>query len=517
MARSFELKAIISAVDKLSPTLKGIQRATRATRKSIMDIGGASRQLTQTLGGIVAPLTGLLGALGLGGIGGSAAYVVKTSAEFERFQTILETVEGSAEKARASMGWVADFATKTPYELNQVTEAFVKLKSYGIDPQTGALQAAGDAAAAMGKPLEQAVEALADAMTGENERLKEFGIKAAKTGDTIVYTWTENGKTMAAKANANSKAQIQAVLQGIWNSRYGGAMDKLSGTWDGMWSNIKDSVARFALQIGDAGLFPFLKGELQNVLTMLNRMAADGSLKELATTISTELVGAFKEMKSWVQSVDWRGVWQDIKYVVGAIRDGVAAVGGLKGIAIGFAALIGAQIVAPLLLMGAAVVKLGVVLGGLALSALAPVAPLQVLTTGLKGAELRAAKLTGLLGKLGAAAGVAGAAFAGWEIGSWLNDKVINPGVEKLTGQKGQTLGGAIYDWWNKDELAALNAPVQPRRSLPAAAAQRVNGEIAVRFENAPPGMRVQPVRSNQSGVSLNPDVGYSSTAMGMP
>ncbi|WP_415257668.1 tape measure protein [Thauera phenylacetica] len=513
MARSFELKAIISAVDKLSPTLKSIQRATRATRKSIMDIGGASRQLTGTIGGIVAPLGGVLGALGIGGIGGVAAGVVTTSAEFEKFRTILETIEGSAEKARSSMGWVSDFAAKTPYELNQVTEAFVKLKSYGIDPQAGALAAAGDAAAAMGKPLEQAVEALADAMTGENERLKEFGIKASKAGGMITYTWTQNGKKMAAKAKESSSAQIQAVIQGIWNSRYGGAMDKLSGTWDGMWSNIKDSVARFALQIGDAGLFPFLKGELQGVLDTLNRMAADGSLQKMATMISDELVAAFKELKAWAMSVDWKSVWQDVKDVVSGFRDVIAAIGGIKGVVIGFAVLLGAQVLAPIVLMTSAIGKLGIAYGTLALQALAPVVPLGTLTAAMSTATTAALALLAPLAKVAAAGAV------GYGIGTLLNDNVINPVVQKLTGDKNASLGTWLYDKIHGDE-GAMQAQVTPRapaRNLAAAGTQRLNGEIAVRFDNAPPGMRVLQGRTNQSGVSFNPDVGYSTVAMGLP
>lgn len=55
--------------------------------------------------------------------------------------------------------------------------------------------------------------------------------------------------------------------------------------------------------------------------------------------------------------------------------------------------------------------------------------------------------------------------------------------------------------------------------SLPALAAQsqRVNGDINVNFANAPRGMRVAGAQTNQSGLRLNPDVGYSSFATGMP
>lgn len=50
---------------------------------------------------------------------------------------------------------------------------------------------------------------------------------------------------------------------------------------------------------------------------------------------------------------------------------------------------------------------------------------------------------------------------------------------------------------------------------LNAGGKQNVQGEMVVRFEGAPPGMRVDQGKTNQPGFSLNPDVGYRSQAWG--
>ncbi|PLP87419.1 phage tail tape measure protein [Pseudomonas sp. FFUP_PS_473] len=44
-----------------------------------------------------------------------------------------------------------------------------------------------------------------------------------------------------------------------------------------------------------------------------------------------------------------------------------------------------------------------------------------------------------------------------------------------------------------------------------AAARTELEGSMVVRFENAPPGMRVDPARTNQPGLSVSPSVGYRS------
>ena len=71
---------------------------------------------------------------------------------------------------------------------------------------SSSLKSLGDAASAMNKPLIQAVEAMADAMTGENERLKEFGIRASMKGDEIAYNWTDSsGKAKHVIIKNNSE------------------------------------------------------------------------------------------------------------------------------------------------------------------------------------------------------------------------------------------------------------------------------------------------------------------------
>lgn len=291
--------------------------------------------------------------------GGAFAFqqtFVKTAAEFEKMEVILNRLEGSKEKGAKSLAWVSDFAASTPYDLAQVTESFIQLKAYGLDPmQNGLLRTLGDTSAAMGKPIEQAVEAIADAVTGENERLKEFGIKARVEGDEIVYAYTKNGKEMEARADASSREMIQSTLQGIWNDKYGGAMDDLSKTWIGMWSNIGDQATRFQNKVMASGAFGVLKGEVQTLLDTLNTMDANGELDELAQTISGELVDGLKTafevgkgladvlgtVGSAVNSVaELTGGYANLAKIMAAvylgnkaIRGTAAVVGGVKGAA----------------------------------------------------------------------------------------------------------------------------------------------------------------------------------------
>ena len=236
---------------------------------------GADR-FDNRLGGIIKTV-GKVGAV-LTGVGVAAAGflgngMLDAAIQFENFKTQLTTIEGDSEKAQKSLDWIEEFAKKTPYELDQVTDAFVKMKSYGIDPiEDGLMTSVGNMASAMGKPIDQAVEALADAMTGENERLKEFGIKSSKDKktDTTTFTYNKDGKEYTKTVNNNAK-EIQAALQGIMDERFTGGMDAMSKTWEGTVSNMKDAYSGFLRAIANAGVFDALKEVLGAIANWVNQ------------------------------------------------------------------------------------------------------------------------------------------------------------------------------------------------------------------------------------------------------
>lgn len=279
-----------------------------------------------------------VGAVGTALAIGFAKSGLETASKFETLSTVLNGLEGSAGKAKAALAWVKDFADKTPYTLDQVSESFVRLRAYGLEARSGLLRTLGDTAAAMGKPLMQAVEAIADAVTGENERLKEFGIKAAKSGGQIAYEYTDAaGKQQVKRVRANSRAMIQQTLTAIWNEKYGGQMAKLSKTWAGLTSTLSSKWDDFKLRVftggANGGLFGRLKKDLDTFMLRVDRWANDGTLdrwadqiREAYTRVYEGAQQAFKYVRSNWDSGDnikdkLQGLWEVSKDVARAFVD----------------------------------------------------------------------------------------------------------------------------------------------------------------------------------------------------
>ena len=370
---------IITAVDKATATLRNVNRRVSEMTQPARDVQRAMSGMARegglykvgkaaiTAKGAIADVGSEAGALGgkLLAIGGIAGFAIKrglldTAAEFEKYSAILETVDGSQEKAKKSLAWVSDFATTTPYELGQVMDAFVRLRAYGMDPTNGLLRTLGDTGSAMGKDVMSAVEAIADAVTGENERLKEFGIKGSTKGNKTRYEYTDkDGKQQFKVVDKNNRKMIESTLTAIWNEKYAGAMDRQSKTWTGIWSNIKDQWTRFSTMIMGNGLFDWMKGKLQGVLDRINEMAANGKLQEWAKNIGEGLMAALKD--AWAFAVEFGKAMRQVGGALVWLRD---LFGGWRPVIFGIIAIMSGPLLLAMAVATKAVIALGIAIMG---------------------------------------------------------------------------------------------------------------------------------------------------------
>ena len=347
--------AVTTSMNKTTVATGKMSQATRTGGKALQDLIEKQRRLRaetdrtesawsrwtrtvrKTPGGGAGGM-GLLGLSAFGGpaamagtalaaAGGAAAYgvakvgkgAINTGARFEGYQTQLTTVnDGDVGKARAEMGWVQKFAKQTPYDLDQVMTSFVRLKANGIDPMDGTLKSLGNTASGMGKDLLSAVEMLADAQTGEFERLKEFGVKAKVQGDKVTFTYRKNGKDIAVTSKKTA-GEIQRTLVGIFDKRFAGGMEAQSKTFNGMLSNLGDGWVGFLKKIADKGLFEKAKGLLGGLLAFLDKAEKDGRLDKWAGEIATSLGSTLDSLSKIATSIDWVQLAKDVGTLAQAV------------------------------------------------------------------------------------------------------------------------------------------------------------------------------------------------------
>jgi hypothetical protein len=238
-------------VDKLAE-VKKVEKQLGDVRKAIK---GIDEEMKNSSGGFMAKLKSVQGSVksavdSLGPLGGMIATVFsigvivnfiksvfEVTAAFQKYEAVLTNTLGSQYLAKMAMEEIKDIASKTPFSVDELTSAYVKLRNQGINPTRADIVRMGDLAASVGKSFDQLTEAVIDGISGEMERLKEFGIKAQKEGDKIKFTF--KGQTTEIK---NTSEEIQKYIIGLGDLEgVTGGMAAISETLGGKLSNLGDS------------------------------------------------------------------------------------------------------------------------------------------------------------------------------------------------------------------------------------------------------------------------------------
>ena len=164
-----KLQVALEYAIKDNPTTKlnnGIEKAINNTNKLEKASKNAKNSFSNTFDSISNKISGI--SKGIAGIGALVGgFAIKTglseAMDLEGYRLTLETVTKDTQKAKDLMQWGSEFANVTPFENAEIVEGIVKLQSYGMAAKD-VLPKVGDMASVMGKSMDQAVEAIADAL-----------------------------------------------------------------------------------------------------------------------------------------------------------------------------------------------------------------------------------------------------------------------------------------------------------------------------------------------------------------
>jgi len=215
---------------------------------------------------------------------GTAAVVrglINTIRQFEDLRATLVTVEGSTEAAARSFRLIKDFTQTTPFQLQDVTSAFITFRNAGLDPTIDFMTSVGNIAAGMGRRIDDVARAVFNATTGEFEMLKQLGIKVKTEGDKLQVIF--KGTTTTIR---NNGLDIIDVIERIGKTDFAGGIERQSQTLTGAFSNLQDEIAIFADEVGEGGLTAALTEVTRAIID-----ASEGS-ENLANQIGESLGNA---------------------------------------------------------------------------------------------------------------------------------------------------------------------------------------------------------------------------------
>lgn len=225
-------------------------------------IGAAASNLKGALAGIAAAVGGVMG------LNAAIQQSVRFNAQLEQQGVAFKTLLGNAEAASRRMAELARFAAQTPFELPEIVQASKVLQSLtnGALASGEGLRLVGDAAAATGRPLEEAAMWIGRLYAGLQSgtpvgeatvRLLEMGLISGTTARRL-NELAESGE---------GAGQAMTILRDTFG-RLGGAMADQSQTFSGLLSTLKDT---FNMALADIGkpLFDGLKQGISELIPVV--------------------------------------------------------------------------------------------------------------------------------------------------------------------------------------------------------------------------------------------------------
>lgn len=530
MADSYSLKAILSAVDGISPVLKNVQGAAKNARKYLGDVGGSINSLASKIGVPTALISGLAAAFGAIAL---KKYVTDFAAYSEQVMKSA-LVMGTANAEAQRMAYVFEQAG-APVEAAQ--------KSLGKLNQNIAAAGSGK-----NKDLEQLLKRLQIPLRGVNGQLRSATDMLPQLADAFVKN--KNPAVQAAMGTALFSKTYQEMLPFLNEGSEGilASLERFKQLGDVVSDQDLKGAKAFGDQLQDLGFIAqnfqrMIARELVPVLgplieRLIQWVAANKAL------ISSEISKAVRALVASLQGVDWAGFIKGVRDTVGWLARMVDNVGGAKNALIALFVIMNVQSIVAIVGLIGALGRLGIALIGVSAQALVASKSLAFFAASQAGVG---AALTGSLAGVAKSAGlVAAAGLIGYAIGSviystLLEDTRVADWIGSIPTRIAAMFGSAdaqrtldnnaaVAKMLAKPEArAAVDQGAAAARQLPGPAPARpgglgsgsfnlnapqmanLTGKVDINFQNAPPGMTVTQARADGARVAMNTNVGYRS------
>jgi hypothetical protein len=265
-------------------------------------------------------------AMFVGGLAAAGTMAATTAGEFETLRAQLKNVEGDQERANKAFAQMKALSVDTPFQLQELTKAYVDLRVRGVEPTDEKLTALGDLTSTFGYGMQEMTEAISAVTRGENDPIEKFGITARKVGDQVSLSF----KGQTVMVNQTADAVTNALVEFGKMDGIAGAMNGQMATLKGAWSNFEDALSN---SVDEAMQTSGAMDEIKLILGLLSG-SADGA----ASALGTVLVDALRTVREWLAGLTKEDVEAFFKKVTDAglsmvdmISGAVEFIGALAG------------------------------------------------------------------------------------------------------------------------------------------------------------------------------------------
>lgn len=285
-------KSFKDANGKIVKTMTEADKAIQKTAKSSKLLENALANVKSVAQGIIIAQTFYNAVNAVQGVANSMWEMHKS---VETNTMAFEQLTGSIEMSTEMIEYLQQYAAKSTFTFEQVSQSAKTLLGYGFDLKnlSYVMQTIGDATSAMGKPenFDRIALGLGQMLTKGTAKSEEM-LQLMEANIPVVEILSEKlGMTAQEVANigdhsVSSVKVVNALLEGL-NERYGGMSENMATTTTGLINNIKESVAYVGSQLfkplydSFSGMLKPISDKLSELSNVIRNAGIDGALKYL--------------------------------------------------------------------------------------------------------------------------------------------------------------------------------------------------------------------------------------------
>ena len=285
-------KSFKDANGKIVKTMTEADKAIQKTAKSSKLLENALANVKSVAQGIIIAQTFYNAVNAVQGVANSMWEMHKS---VETNTMAFESLTGSMEMSVEMIEYLQQYAAKSTFTFEQVSQSAKTLLGYGIDLKniSYVMQTIGDATSAMGNTenFDRIALAIGQTLSKGTAKSEEM-LQLMEANIPVVEILSEKlGMTAQEVANigdhsVSSVKVVNALLEGL-NERYGGMSENMATTTTGLINNIKESVAYIGSQLfkplydSFSGMLKPISDKLSELSNVIRNAGIDGALKYL--------------------------------------------------------------------------------------------------------------------------------------------------------------------------------------------------------------------------------------------
>lgn len=246
--------------------LKKLKELQKVAKQSTSSVVSDAERMDSAFNSVKGSIAELAGAAALGGF---VNKVIQVRGEVQQLEVAFETMLGSKAKADALMADVINLAAKTPFGLQDVSNATKMLLAYGSTAESVAdeIKMLGNIASGLSIPLNDMIYLYGTTRTQGRmftQDLRQFMGRGIPLAEELAKQFGVTKDEVGALVTAGKVGfpEMQKALQGMTSEggQFFNLMEKQSQTITGQISNLEDSIYQMFNAIGESQQGTISKG-----------------------------------------------------------------------------------------------------------------------------------------------------------------------------------------------------------------------------------------------------------------